>query len=81
MNASATRSITRAEYCVIACAETWRGDGEVLASPMGAIPSVGARLARLTFAPELLLTDGEATIVGPGGEAEGWLPTASTSPW
>ncbi|CAM5708636.1 CoA-transferase OS=Streptomyces microflavus OX=1919 GN=Smic_17380 PE=3 SV=1 [Streptomyces microflavus] len=74
MNASATRSITRAEYCVIACAEAWRGDGEVLASPMGAIPSVGARLARLTFAPELLLTDGEATIVGPGGEAEGWLP-------
>jgi len=74
MNVSATGSITRAEYCVIACAETWRGDGEVLASPMGAIPSVGARLARLTFAPELLLTDGEATIVGPGGEAEGWLP-------
>ncbi|MEW2192360.1 CoA-transferase subunit beta [Streptomyces microflavus] len=74
MNASATRSITRAEYCVIACAEAWRGDGEVLASPMGAIPSVGARLARLTFAPELLLTDGEATIVGPGGETEGWLP-------
>ncbi|MFD8106671.1 CoA-transferase subunit beta [Streptomyces microflavus] len=74
MNASATRSVTRAEYCVIACAEAWRGDGEVLASPMGAIPSVGARLARLTFAPELLLTNGEATIVGPGGEAEGWLP-------
>lgn len=74
MNASATRGITRAEYCVIACAEAWRGDGEVLASPMGAVPSVGARLARLTFAPELLLTDGEATIVGPGGEVEGWLP-------
>ncbi|WP_031122006.1 CoA-transferase subunit beta [Streptomyces sp. NRRL S-623] len=74
MNASAIGSITRAEYCVIACAEAWRGDGEVLASPMGTIPSVGARLARLTFAPELLLTDGEATIVGPDGEAEGWLP-------
>ncbi|WNF26497.1 CoA-transferase [Streptomyces sp. C11-1] len=65
---------TRAEHCVIACAEAWRGDGEVLASPMGAVPSVGARLARLTFAPELLLTDGEATIVGPDGAAEGWLP-------
>lgn len=74
MNASATRGITRAEYCVIACAEAWRGDGEVLASPMGAVPSVGARLARLTFAPELLLTDGEATIVGSRGETEGWLP-------
>ncbi|WP_405580939.1 CoA-transferase subunit beta [Streptomyces sp. NBC_01092] len=65
---------TRAEYCVIACAEAWRDSGEILASPMGLIPSVGARLARLTFAPDLLLTDGEATIVRPDGTAEGWLP-------
>ncbi|MFD6168332.1 CoA-transferase subunit beta [Streptomyces coeruleorubidus] len=65
---------TRAEYCVIACAEAWRGDGEVLASPMGLIPSIGARLARLTFAPDLLLTDGEALLVRPDGTTEGWLP-------
>ncbi|OXS36084.1 CoA-transferase subunit beta [Streptomyces sp. XY006] len=65
---------TRAEYCVVACAEAWRGDGEVLASPMGLIPSLGARLARLTFAPELLLTDGEALLVRPDGTPEGWLP-------
>ncbi|MCZ7460956.1 CoA-transferase subunit beta [Streptomyces sp. WMMC940] len=65
---------SRSEYCVIACAEAWRGDGEVLASPMGVIPSLGARLARHTFSPDLLLTDGEALLVGPGGEVEGWLP-------
>ncbi|MFJ4789183.1 CoA-transferase subunit beta [Streptomyces sp. NPDC088794] len=65
---------TRAEYCVIACAEAWRDGGEILASPMGLIPSVGARLARLTFSPDLLLTDGEATIVRPDGTPEGWLP-------
>ncbi|AZQ34085.1 CoA-transferase [Streptomyces cyaneochromogenes] len=65
---------TRAEYCVIACAEAWRGNGEVLASPMGLIPSIGARLARLTFSPDLLLTDGEATLVRPDGTTEGWLP-------
>ncbi|MCL8010627.1 CoA-transferase subunit beta [Streptomyces sp. AS02] len=65
---------TRAEHCVIACAEAWRGNGEVLASPMGLIPSIGARLARLTFSPDLLLTDGEATLVRPDGTAEGWLP-------
>ncbi|MDT0389586.1 CoA-transferase subunit beta [Streptomyces dubilierae] len=65
---------TRAEYCVVACAEVWRDDGEVLASPMGLIPSLGARLARLTFAPELLLTDGEALLVRPDGTPEGWLP-------
>jgi len=66
--------VTRAEYCVIACAEAWRGDGEVLASPMGLIPSVGARLAKRTFSPDLLLTDGEAMIVGLDGTPEGWLP-------
>ncbi|MFF2849371.1 CoA-transferase subunit beta [Streptomyces sp. NPDC058001] len=67
-------AVTRAEYCVIACAEAWRGGGEILASPMGLIPSVGARLARRTFAPDLLLTDGEAMLVGADGECEGWLP-------
>ncbi|MER6214955.1 CoA-transferase [Streptomyces sp. NPDC001674] len=65
---------TRAEYCVIACAEAWRGDGEVLASPMGPVPSFGARLAKRTFAPDLLLTDGEAMLVGLDGTVEGWLP-------
>jgi acyl CoA:acetate/3-ketoacid CoA transferase beta subunit len=65
---------TRSEYCVIACAEAWRDAGEILASPMGLIPSVGARLARLTFSPDLLLTDGEALLVRPDGTPEGWLP-------
>ena len=65
---------TRAEVCVVACAEAWRGDGAVLASPMGLIPSLGARLARLTFAPDLLLTDGEAYLVDENGQVEGWLP-------
>ncbi|MEU6758447.1 CoA-transferase [Streptomyces sp. NPDC046685] len=65
---------SRAEYCVIACAEAWRDNGEVLASPMGLIPSFGARLAKRTFSPDLLLTDGEAMLVGLDGTAEGWLP-------
>ncbi|MGW6786593.1 CoA-transferase subunit beta [Streptomyces sp. NPDC054987] len=69
-----TGGATRAEYCVIACAEAWRGDGEVLASPMGLIPSFGARLAKRTFSPDLLLTDGEAMLVGLDGTPEGWLP-------
>ncbi|MEU2126915.1 CoA-transferase [Streptomyces sp. NPDC018352] len=65
---------TRAEYCVIACADAWRDNGEVLASPMGLVPSVGARLARRTFSPDLLLTDGEALLLAPDGTTEGWLP-------
>ncbi|MCX4848610.1 CoA-transferase subunit beta [Streptomyces sp. NBC_00893] len=67
-------AVTRAEYCVIACADAWRDDGEVLASPMGLVPSVGARLARRTFSPDLLLTDGEAMLLAPDGTTEGWLP-------
>ncbi len=65
---------TRAEVCVVACAEAWRGDGAILASPMGLVPALGAKLARLTFSPGLLLTDGEATLLGPDGGTEGWLP-------
>ncbi|MEU3300726.1 CoA-transferase [Streptomyces sp. NPDC006678] len=71
---SASGSVTRSEYCVIACAEAWRDNGEVLASPMGIVPSLGARLARRTFSPDLLLTDGEAMLVGLDGTVEGWLP-------
>jgi acyl CoA:acetate/3-ketoacid CoA transferase beta subunit len=67
-------TVTRAEVCVVACAEAWRGDGAILASPMGVIPSLGARLARLTFEPGLLLTDGEAYLVDAAGEIEGWMP-------
>ena len=71
---------SRAEVCVVACAEAWRGDGAILASPMGLIPALGARLAQLTFAPGLLLTDGEAHLLAPDGAdgagrvTEGWLP-------
>ena len=67
---------TRAEVCIVACAEAWRGDGAILASPMGLIPSLGARLARHTFAPDLLLTDGEAYLLDATGGVEGWLPFA-----
>ncbi|QLE74935.1 CoA-transferase [Streptomyces rectiverticillatus] len=77
----AEASAGRAEVCVVACAEAWRGDGEILASPMGVVPTVGARLARLTFAPDLLLTDGEALLMADvpalGAKpraVEGWLP-------
>jgi acyl CoA:acetate/3-ketoacid CoA transferase beta subunit len=78
---------TRAEVCAIAIAETFRGDGEILVSPIGILPVIGARLAKLTFEPELLLTDGVASLLGnvpPVGEAEGsepvvegWMPYRS----
>jgi len=74
--------VTRAEVCVAACADAWRGDGETLASPFGTIPSLGARLARLTFEPDLVLTDGEAALMAntpaisdtEGMVREAWMP-------
>lgn len=76
--------ITRAEVCATACADAWRDTGEILAHAVGVLPAIGARLARLTHNPELVLTDGEAYFVsdppplgrdaGNGGVVEGWVP-------
>lgn len=73
--------VTRAEVCAGALADLFEGDGEIMASPMGLLPTLGARLAKLTHSPDLLLTDGEALILGgvpPLGASadvvEGWLP-------
>ncbi|MFD6063033.1 cholesterol ring-cleaving hydrolase subunit IpdB [Rhodococcus wratislaviensis] len=75
-----TTEVTRAEYCAIACAEIFSGAGEIMASPMATLPLIGARLARLTTEPDLLITDGEALIfadtpaVGAKAPIEGWMP-------
>ncbi len=63
MTDSTDSGVTRAEYCAVACAEVFRGDGEVMASAFGTAPALGARLARRTFAPDLVLTDGDAALV------------------
>ncbi|MCH7598559.1 MAG: CoA-transferase [Myxococcales bacterium] len=75
---------TRAEQCAVAIAECFRGDGEILVSPIGNLPMLGARLAKLTFEPDILLTDGVASIVstcqpiggapGPEPIVESWMP-------
>ncbi|WP_236796246.1 CoA-transferase subunit beta [Amycolatopsis sp. GM8] len=67
-------NVTRAEVAVVAVAELFRGDGEIVASPMGLIPQLGAKLARLTFEPGLLMSDGEACLVTTEGAIEGWQP-------
>lgn len=53
---------TRAEVAAVACSDLFRGAGTILASTVGIVPTIGARLARLTHAPDLLLSDGEATL-------------------
>ena len=49
--------------CAVALAECFRGDGEILANPIGTLPTIGGRLAKATFEPALVMTDGEALLV------------------
>ncbi len=52
-----------AELCIVACAEAFRGEGEVLATGIGVIPRIAASLAMKTFNPDLMMTDSEAWLL------------------
>jgi acyl CoA:acetate/3-ketoacid CoA transferase beta subunit len=76
-------AVSRAEVCIAACADAWRGDGEILASPMLTVPTIAARTARATFEPDLLLSDGESRLIAgtwavdeqpPADAVEGYVP-------
>jgi acyl CoA:acetate/3-ketoacid CoA transferase beta subunit len=69
--------ITRADVCCIAVAECFRGDGEIVANPIGTIPRIGGLLARRSFEPDLVMTDGEAMFTGADGNVEAWNPYRS----
>lgn len=76
--------ITRAEVCVAACSDAWRETGEKFAHAVGLVPTISARLARLTHSPDLVLTDGECFLMADpaplgrnasaGGVVDGWVP-------
>ena len=83
-DASTTTDATLAEICVAAVADAFVGDGEIFASGMGTIPMLGARLARATSEPDLLISDGEAFFVAndlaigsTDKQVEGWIPFRS----
>lgn len=68
------KEFTLAELIIVAAAEAWRGDGELLGTGIGPLPRIAVSLAKMTFAPGLQLTDGEAFLteepipVGPRGD-------------
>jgi acyl CoA:acetate/3-ketoacid CoA transferase beta subunit len=73
-----------ANTVAVACAEAFRGDGEIFGSGMGTLPMLGARLARATFEPDLMVSDGVAFYVdgdlpigGTDKVVEGWIPFRS----
>jgi acyl CoA:acetate/3-ketoacid CoA transferase beta subunit len=72
---------TRAEVCAAAVADAFADDGEIFASPMGPMPTLGVRLCKLTANPDLVISDGESLFLGgvpPLGSGqevvEGWIP-------
>jgi glutaconate CoA-transferase subunit B len=78
---------TLAELLIAACAEVWRDDPEWLATGITPIPRLGASLAKLTFNPQLMITDAENMLleepapIGPRDSsptAEGWAPYMRT---
>jgi glutaconate CoA-transferase subunit B len=79
---------TLAELCIVACAEIWRNDGEVLATGITIVPRIGAGLAKLTVNPAIMMTDAECSLldepvpVGPRGDyqlkVEGWMSYSRT---
>jgi len=83
MSSILSDQVTRAEVCCVAVAECFRGDGERLANPIGTIPMIGGRLARESFEPDLVMTDGFAAFAAnplpPGADpadavVEAWNP-------
>jgi acyl CoA:acetate/3-ketoacid CoA transferase beta subunit len=70
-------SARRADVCCVAVAECFRGDGEIVANPIGTIPRIGGLLARLSFEPDLVMTDGEAMFSDADGVVEAWNPYRS----
>ncbi len=67
--------------CAAAIADAFRDDGEIFASPMGMLPMLGVRLARLTSNPDLVISDGESLFLAgvpplfaKGDVVEGWIP-------
>jgi glutaconate CoA-transferase subunit B len=52
-------SYSLAELVIVACAEAWRDNGEIMATGIGPLPRIGAGLAKMTFSPAIQTTDGE----------------------
>lgn len=73
--------ISRADYCVIGVAECFRGDGEIMANPIGTIPAIGGRVARESFEPDLVMTDGEALLVANSVPVSGAAPDKIVEAW
>ena len=66
-----------AELCISAGAECFREEGEVMITVIGLVPRLAGSLAKASFNPGLMMTDGEYYLVSepvPVGKRDGYLP-------
>lgn len=54
--------MNRSDICVLAIAECFRGDADLLCNPIGTSPIIGGRLAKATFAPDVVMTDAVSVL-------------------
>ena len=52
----------RADICIVQIAECFRNDVDILCNPIGTSPIIGGRLARATFAPDMVMTDAVSVL-------------------
>ena len=81
MSVETSAQVTRADVCAAAVADAFAEDGEIFGSPMGTMPMLGVRLAKLTSNPDLVISDGESLFLGgvpplfaQADVVEGWIP-------
>lgn len=68
---------TLADLCITAGAECFRDEGEVMITVIGLVPRLAGSLAKASFSPGLMMTDGEYYLVSepvPVGPRNGYMP-------
>ena len=68
---------TLAELCIAAGADCFRDEGEVMLTVIGLVPRIAGSLAKASYNPGLMMTDGEYYLVSepvPVGKRNGYQP-------
>ena len=77
------RQVTLADRVIVAAAQAWRSDGEIMGTGIGPVPRLAVSLCKRLYNPALATTDGECWYttepLPPGAsgdevEVEGWSP-------
>lgn len=71
---SETSVFSLAELMIVAAAEAFRDNGEILATGIGILPRLAASLAMKTFNPDMMMTDSESWMLSEPNAVSGREP-------